>query len=89
MHVNLSLGYGYWVSESLCQERKQDGGDDGSRPEPIPFNSKLWHFFLFPLIILRMSFNIDFGVVINGNHRHLRGEGGEGIHQRESSMIVM
>ena len=39
-------------------------------------NSKLWCFFLFPLIIFIMSFNIDVGVVINNYHCHLRGEGG-------------
>jgi len=32
--------------------RKEDSGDDGPGPEPIPLNSKLWCFFLFPLIIL-------------------------------------
>jgi len=58
----------------------QDGGGDGPAPGPIPLNIKLWCFFLFPLIIL--SFNIDVGAVINDNHRYLRGEGGESIHQR-------
>jgi len=53
--------------------------DDGPGQEPIPLNSKLWCFFLFPLIIFIMSFNIDVGVVINAYHRHLRGEGA-GIH---------
>jgi len=38
-------------------------GDDGLGPEPIPLNSRLWCFFLFPLIT--MSFNIDVGVEIN------------------------
>ena len=33
-------------------------------------------FFMFPLIIFIMSFNIDVGVAINDYHRHLRGEGG-------------
>ena len=55
---------------------KISGGDDGPGPEPIPLNCKLWIFFLFPLIIFIMSFNIDIGVVINDYHRHLRGEGG-------------
>ena len=55
---------------------KISGGDDGPGPEPIPLNSKLWCFFLFPLIIFIMSFNIDVGVTINDYHRHLRGEGG-------------
>ena len=55
---------------------KISGGDDGPGPEPIPFKSKLWCFFLFPLIIFIMSFNIDVGVVINDYHCHLRGEGG-------------
>ena len=55
---------------------KISGGDDGPGPEPIPLNSKLWCFFLFPLIIFIMSFNIDVGVVINDYHCHLRGEGG-------------
>ena len=67
------MGIGF---ESPCQERKQDGGDDGPGPEPIPLNSELWCFFLFPLIIFIMSFNIDVGVVINDYHCYLRGEGG-------------
>ena len=50
--------------------------------------SKLWSFFLvFPLIILCHS-NIDVGVVINDNPRHLRQEGGGGDSSK-SSMIVM
>ena len=44
---------------------KISGGDDGPGPEPIPLNSELWCFFLFPLIIFIMSFNIDVGVTIN------------------------
>jgi len=44
-------------------------------PESIPLNSKLWCFFLLPLI-LAMSFNIDVSIVINDYHRHVRGEGG-------------
>jgi len=48
------------------------GGDDGPGPEAIPLNSKLWCFFLFPLITFIMSFNIDVGVVINDYHCHLR-----------------
>ena len=48
--------------------------------------SKLWSFFLvFPLLILCYS-NIDVGVVINDNHRHLRGRGG-GVFIKE--LIVM
>ena len=54
---------------------KISGGDDGPGPEPVPLNSKLWCFFLFPLIIFIMLFNIV-GVVINDYHCHLRGEGG-------------
>ena len=40
---------GVWILITM-QERKQDGGDDidGPGPEPIPLNSKLWRFFLFP-----------------------------------------
>ena len=54
---------------------KISGDDDGPGPEPIPLNSKLWCFFLFPLIIL-CSFNIlDVGVVINDYHHHLKGRG--------------
>jgi len=56
---------------------KISGGDDGPGPEPIPLNSKLCCFFLFPLIIFILSFNIDVGVAINDYHRHLRGEGGK------------
>jgi len=55
---------------------KISGSGDGPGPEPIALNSKLWCFFLFPLIIFIMSFNIDVGVVINDYHCHLRGEGG-------------
>ena len=45
---------------------KISGGGDGLGPEPIPLNSKLWCFFLFPLIIFIMSLNIDVGVMIKG-----------------------
>jgi len=41
--------------------KKQDDGDDGPGPEPISLNSKLWHSFLLPWIVL--SFNIDVGVM--------------------------
>ena len=54
---------------------KISGGDDGPGPEPIPLNSN-WCFFLFPLIMFIMSFNIDVGVTINDYHHYLRGEGG-------------
>ena len=37
------------------EKGSKDGGDDGPGPEPIPLNSKLWCYFLFPLIIF-MSF---------------------------------
>ena len=30
----------------------------------IPLNSKLWCFFVFPLIIFITSFNIDVGIAI-------------------------
>jgi len=30
--------------------------NDGPGPEPIPLNSELWCFFLFPLIIFIMSY---------------------------------
>jgi len=64
------------LNHHVKQGSKISGGDDGPGPEPIPLNSKLWCFFLFPLIIFIMSFNIDVGVVINNYHHHLRGEGG-------------
>jgi len=43
--------------------RKEARSDDGPGQEPIPLNSKLWCFFLFPLIIFMMSFNIDVSVL--------------------------
>jgi len=42
------LNPGVWALGVLIKG-KQDDGDDGPGPEPIPLNSKLWCFFLFPL----------------------------------------
>ena len=58
------------------KKARSSSGEDGPGPEPIPLNSKLWCFFLFPLTVIIMSFNIDVGVMINDYHHHLRGEGG-------------
>ena len=74
---NLTLGTSIGLlNHHVKKGSKISGDDDGPGPEPIPLNSKLWCFFLFPLIIFIMSFNIDVGVAINDYHRNLRGEGG-------------
>ena len=72
----LNPGYIRVLGYHVKKGSKISGGGDGLGPELIPLNSKLWCFFLFPLIIFIMSFNIDVGVVGNDYHRHLRGEGG-------------
>ena len=33
-----------WSKYSGYPKKEHDGGDDGSRPEPTPLNSKLWSF---------------------------------------------
>jgi len=76
--LNLVWVLGFLITIS----RKQDGGDDGLGPEPIPFNSKLWCFFLLPLIILCVD-----GVMINDCH-HLRGEGG-GYSSKSSTIVTL
>jgi len=72
MSIQLSI-LGFLITMS---RKEVSGGDDGPGPEPIPLNSKLWCFFLFPLIMFIMPFNTDVGVVINDYHCHLRGVGG-------------
>jgi len=72
----LNPGVWYWVL--ITMPRKQDGGDDGPGPEPIPLNSKLWRSFL--------SCNIDVGVLIND----LITSGVKGAeYSSKSSTIVM
>ena len=43
-----SIGY---LNHHVKKGSMIGGGDDGPGSEPIPLNSKLWCFFLFPLII--------------------------------------
>ena len=59
------MGIGF---SSPCQERKQDGSDDGPGPELISLNSKLQLALLSVSMDNIMSFNIDVGVVY---HCHL------------------
>jgi len=66
---------------------KKDGGDDGPGPEPIPLNSKVWCLFLFPLIIIIMSFNMDVYAVINDYHHLREGEGGALIKELHDSHV--
>ena len=42
----LELGY------LITSRKKTDGSDGGPEPEPMPLNSELWCFFLFPFILL-------------------------------------
>jgi len=74
----MSIGLLY---HNVKKGSKISGGDDGPGPEPILLNSKLWYFFLFPLIVFIMSFNIDVDVAINDYHHHL-GEKGEGYSRQ-------
>ena len=63
--MGMSIGL---LNHYVKKGSKISGGDDGLGPEPIPLKSKLWCFFLFPLIILCVDVN---GVMINDYHHHL------------------
>ena len=77
------------LNHHVKKESKISGGDDAPGPEPIPFNSKLWCFFLFPLIIFIMSFNVDVGVAINDYHSHLGGEFKGAEYSRQSCRLCL
>ena len=74
---------GVWVLGFNHHAKKEDGGDDGPGPEPIPLNSKLWLSFGAPFCF--HGYYVDVGVMIND----LITSGEKGVeYSSKSSTIV-